>query len=110
MGTALFAWTLVLATCTVVWRAVRAIRQRERALSSADDATRLASDAFRASESRLTALLQQLPIGSASSDPMAGGSSKIPSSTVMWASGCLRWSPTRPAGGKHGPRRAIHCP
>jgi len=63
MGTALFAWTLVLATCAVVWRAVRGIRQRERALSSADDATRLASDAFRASESRLTALLQQLPIG-----------------------------------------------
>src|SRR4051812_39990618 len=42
MGTALFAWILVLATCIVVWRAVRAIRQRERALSSADDATRLA--------------------------------------------------------------------
>jgi len=63
MGTALFAWTLVLVTCIVVWRAVRAIRQRERALSSADDATRLASTALRASESRLTALLQQLPIG-----------------------------------------------
>jgi PAS domain S-box-containing protein len=63
MGAAIFAWTILIVLCVVMWRAVRAIRQRERALLSADDATRVANDALRESEARLTALLEQLPIG-----------------------------------------------
>ena len=63
MGTAMFAWTLLVIMCVVLWSATRAIERRERALSSAADATRIASNALRASESRLTALLRQLPLG-----------------------------------------------
>jgi PAS domain S-box-containing protein len=56
MGTALLVLALIVIMCGVLWRSVRVVSARERALVTTDRA-------LRASETRLTTLLEQLPLG-----------------------------------------------